>query len=287
MPYKLSSVLRGHELDVRAVFPGVFPEGSILSASRDRTTRVWVTEDGGRTYSEGHAFAGHKNFISSVCAMAPTENYPHGLIATGGHDNVILVWTLDSVEPIYSLTGHTDTVCSLVAGKFGTLLSGSWDKTAKVWLGPKCVMTLEGHDAAVWAVLLMPDHGLMLTGSADKTIKLWKAGSCQSTFTGHTDCVRGLAVISPVEFISCSNDCTIRRWMTTGECLQVYAGHENFIYSIAALSGGGFASVGEDRTLRVWKGDSSPQVITLPATSIWAVTCLSNGDIVTGARYSI
>ena len=35
-------------------------------------------------------------------------------------------------------------VCSLVAGKFGTIVSGSWDKTAKVWLNHKCVMTLKG-----------------------------------------------------------------------------------------------------------------------------------------------
>ena len=30
-------------------------------------------------------------------------------------------------EPLHTLEGHTGTVCSLVAGKFGTLLSGSWD----------------------------------------------------------------------------------------------------------------------------------------------------------------
>ena len=35
-------------------------------------------------------------------------------------------------------------VCSLAAGKFGTLVSGSWDETAKVWLNQKCLMTLKG-----------------------------------------------------------------------------------------------------------------------------------------------
>jgi hypothetical protein len=35
-------------------------------------------------------------------------------------------------------------VCALTSGKFGTLLSGSWDKTARVWLRQKCVMKLEG-----------------------------------------------------------------------------------------------------------------------------------------------
>lgn len=42
----------------------------------------------------------------------------------------------------------------------------------------------QGHSAAVWAVLILPEQGLMLSGSADKTIKLWKAGHCDRTFTG-------------------------------------------------------------------------------------------------------
>ena len=37
------------------------------------------------------------------------------------------------------------SVCAVIAGKFGTLLSGSWDKTARVWLKRKCVMVLKGE----------------------------------------------------------------------------------------------------------------------------------------------
>ena len=43
-----------------------------------------------------------------------------------------------------------------------------------------------GHEAAVWAVAIMPEGGYMLTGSADKNIKLWRAGKCQQTFKGNT-----------------------------------------------------------------------------------------------------
>ena len=43
---------------------------------------------------------------------------------------------------------------------------------------------LSGHEAAVWAVAIMPEGGFMLTGSADKLIKLWKAGKCERTFGG-------------------------------------------------------------------------------------------------------
>ena len=44
--------------------------------------------------------------------------------------------------------------------------------------------TVSGHEAAVWAVALMPESGFMLTGSADKSIKMWRAGKCEKTFTG-------------------------------------------------------------------------------------------------------
>jgi len=50
------------------------------------------------------------------------------------------------------------------------------------------VVFLQGHTAAIWAVKILPEQGLMLTGSADKTIKLWKAGRCERTFTGKCCC---------------------------------------------------------------------------------------------------
>ena len=37
-------------------------------------------------------------------------------------------------------------------------------RTAKVWLNGKCVMTLKGHEQAVWSVALITEQGMMLTG---------------------------------------------------------------------------------------------------------------------------
>lgn len=116
--------------------------------------------------------SGHSNFVSCVCIIAPSETYPRGLIATGGNDNNICVFTLDRPQPLFTLKGHKNTgepfpaahsnehficfavvyqvfellistVCTLSSGKFGTLLSGSWDTTARVWLNEKCMMTLQ------------------------------------------------------------------------------------------------------------------------------------------------
>ncbi|NXI59826.1 PLAP protein, partial [Chloroceryle aenea] len=241
-----------------------------------------------RGFTEARCMRGHMNFVSCVCTIPPSDLYPHGLIATGSNDNNICLYTPDDSEPLYVLKGHKDTVCSLSSGKFGTLLSGSWDATAKVWLNQKCMMTLQGHTAAIWAVKVLSEPGLMLTGSADKTIKLWKAGRCERTFIGHEDCVRGLAIHGETEFLSCSNDASVRRWHISGECLQVYYGHTNYIYSINVLPNcQGFVTTGEDRSLRIWSQGQCTQVIRLPTQSVWCCCVLENGDIVTGSSDGI
>ncbi|KAM9501785.1 phospholipase A-2-activating protein [Clarias gariepinus] len=283
--YRLSCSIPGHEMDVRGVAAALFPHGAFVSVSRDRTAKVWVPDSSeNRGYTEMHSMNGHTNYVSCVCIIAPNETYPRGLIATGGNDHNICIFSLDRPDPLFTLKGHKNTVCTLSAGKFGTLLSGSWDTTAKVWLSDKCMMTLQGHTAAVWAVVILPEQGLMLTGSADKTIKLWKAGRCEKTYKGHEDCVRGLAVLNNLEFLSCSNDASIRRWMVAGECVQVYYSHTNFIYSLAVFPDGqGFVSTGEDRTVRIWKDGECAQTIRLPAQSVWCGCVLPNRDIVIGA----
>lgn len=43
--YKLRSCIVGHEKDVRAVTPTLFPSDGILSGSRDVTARVWIPNE--------------------------------------------------------------------------------------------------------------------------------------------------------------------------------------------------------------------------------------------------
>lgn len=78
-------------------------------------------------------------------------------------------------------------VCRIVPGiEENTIVSSSWDKTAKLWdlVSCKVLSTYSGHEAAVWSALQMPD-GVVVTGSADKKIKIWiKNGSCLRTLSG-------------------------------------------------------------------------------------------------------
>uniref|UniRef100_A0A8D0H133 Phospholipase A2 activating protein n=1 Tax=Sphenodon punctatus TaxID=8508 RepID=A0A8D0H133_SPHPU len=265
--YRLRCSVAGHELDVRGLSCTLFPPGGFVSVSRDRTARLWVPDSPDRGFTEMHCMSGHSNFVSCVCTIPSSDTYPRGLIATGGNDNNICIFTLDNPAPLYTLTGHKDT------GKY------------RSWSG---YSSSQGHTAAVWAVKILPEQGLMLTGSADKTIKLWKAGRCERTFTGHEDCVRGLAILSETEFLSCANDASIRRWNVNGECLQVYYGHTNYIYSISVFPQcKDFVSSGEDRSVRIWRQGECTQTIRLPAQSVWCCCVLDNGDIVVGASDGI
>ena len=113
------------------------------------------------------------------------------------------------------------------------ILSGSWDKTAKIWDHNRSpLLTLSGHTAAIWAVQILSCSSdiVSLTGSADKTIKMWQGNSQLQIFKGHTDCVRALAICDANRFLSAANDATIRLWLISGECLATYYGHTNYIY---------------------------------------------------------
>jgi len=59
-------------------------------------------------FREGLVLGGHSGFVSAVCVLPPDDEFPNGLIVTGSNDHSINGYTLDSPEPVYRLTGHTD-----------------------------------------------------------------------------------------------------------------------------------------------------------------------------------
>lgn len=210
-------------------------------------------------------------------------------ICTGSNDKLIHVYQVNSKVPFLVLKGHSDTVCTLSStDKDGIVLSGSWDKTAKLWTvneqGYSCV-TFQGHEAAVWAVCQLPNNRYA-TGSADKLIAIWNSlGEKLLILKGHTDCVRGLIPLPNGSLLSVSNDATVRLWNDSWECVKEFHGHTNYIYSIALnpINPNAFATVGEDGLLHVWnlQSGSLEDAIKIPSQSIWAVTYLPDGDIVT------
>ncbi|KAK6640097.1 hypothetical protein RUM43_008374 [Polyplax serrata] len=284
-PYKLSCSIYGHNGDVRAV--AVTKDGKIVSGSRDMTAKLWIPNESGCGFKENMTLSSHKNFVACVCVLPPSKKFSNELIVTGSNDKAIRLFDVTQTDPITVLNDHTSTVCKIVGGiQEDTILSSSWDQTAKLWdlVSCKVIAIFSGHEAAVWSAIQLP-CGTVVTGAADRKIKIWmKNGTCRNTLNGHTDCIRDLAIHSAKEILSCSNDATVRHWnVETGQCLNIFYGHGHFVYSIFHIDSTTFLTSSEDHTIKLWKNGEVTETICVPANSIWSVTAMPNGDIVAGS----
>lgn len=279
--YQLSCALEGHSQDVRDVV--AISDEKVASVSRDGSVRVWSKLEGQRTW-ESKIIHESEGFLNSI-----TYESERNLLFYGGKDTLINASPADASlgdDPLYTLIGHDSNVCSL-GDLQGRVISGSWDKTAKVWENGTMKWNLTGHDGSVWDAKIIPhmeDH--FLTASADKTIKLWKRDELIRTFSGiHKDVIRHLEIIpSSNQFISSSNDGTIKICDFEGNVIKSLEGHESFVYSCKLSPNGDIVSCGEDRSVRVWAPNGQlKQVIQLPAISVWCVDILPNGDFVVGS----
>ncbi len=93
--------------------------------------------------------------------------------------------------PARVLRSHSDGVTAVAMSADGQLvLSGSWDKTLKVWdAASGCELrTLAGHAGEIDTVAMSANGRRAVSGSFDQTIRVWdlETGRCLATFTGES-----------------------------------------------------------------------------------------------------
>jgi len=170
-----------------------------------------------------------------------------------------------------TLTGHTEGVNSLAYSPDGTrIVSGSYDKTLKVWDAAtgQATLTLGGHTGCVYSVAYSPDSTGIVSGSGDNTLKVWDAATGQATLTltGHDSAVSSVAY-SPdgTRIVSGSDDNTLKVWDAgTGQATLTLTGHTGWVYSVAfSPDGTRIVSGSEDNTLKVWDAATGQMTQTL------------------------
>lgn len=140
---------------------------------------------------------------------------------------------------VRTLKGHQDGVMclqfneSLSNPDFPVLITGSYDRTARVWNLETGVELhcLRGHTRAVRA--LQFDQVKLITGSMDSTLKVWdwRRGKCIRTLTGHTEGVVCLNFDSNV-LASGSVDASIKVWnLRTGGAFTL-RGHADWVNAV-------------------------------------------------------
>ncbi len=131
---------------------------------------------------------------------------------------VLLPLPVEQLTLLLTLTSHAGPVWSVAISPDGqTLVSGSRDKTIKVWelSTGRLMRTLTDHAAEVWSVAISPDGQTLVSESRDKTIKVWElsTGKLVRTLTSHAAEVWSVA-ISPdgQTLVSGGQDNTIKVW---------------------------------------------------------------------------
>ena len=262
----LIRILEGHTDLIRAVAIAHVARHAI-SASDDRTLRVWDLESGQTV----HALHGHTGRVTAV-AMTPDARRA----ISGSTDRTLRVWNLETGEILGTLRGHTDTVHVVAISPDGCrAVSASYDDTLRLWdlESGHGVHKLEGHTGMVTAVAVTSDGRRAVSGSWDETLRVWdlESGQTVRTLRGHTDAVFAVAVTPDGRrVLSGSGDQTLRLWdLESGQIVHTLEGHRDRIISAALTSDGRHAvsasgskslETSTDRTLRVWDLNSGQLV---------------------------
>jgi serine/threonine protein kinase len=205
---------------------------------------------------------GHTGIVRSLTLTPDGQR-----LITGGDDQTIRVWNVDTGQQLFSLTGHTSTIKSLAVKSDGsTLVSGSDDQTIKLWnLGSgQELATLKGHTSYLNAVVISPDGRLLASASADQTVRIWDLATRQELrlLTGHSSYVNS-TVFSPDGKLlaSASADRTIKLWaVETGELLHTLQGHTSYVNAVVFTPDGqNLISASADQTIRVWNATSGAE----------------------------
>ena len=191
----------------------------LVSASNDKTIRVWDVRTGGISrVIRGQIGVGPEGKIYAA-ALSPDNEW----LAVGGaigfpNKRWIRLYHFPTGRLAGLLKGHGNLVSSIAFSPDSRFLaSGSADKTVRVWdvSGKRAVHTLKGHKNYIYALAWFPDGRRLISGSDDHTLMIWdgETGRRIKTLTGHGDDVVSVAV-SPDgrHIVSGSWDKTLRLW---------------------------------------------------------------------------
>ena len=200
--------LNGHTGPVYAA--AFSPDGTrIVTASDDRTARVWDTATGASLAElKGHR-AGHNS-----AAFSPDGTR----IVTASNDRTARVWDAATGASLAELKGHTSQVYAAAFSPDGTrIVTASNERTVRVWDAATgaSLAELKGHTSEVRSAAFSPDGSRIVTASQDSTARVWDAatGASLAELKGHTGQVRS-AAFSPdgTRIVTASNDRTARVW---------------------------------------------------------------------------
>ncbi|MEM9003110.1 MAG: AAA-like domain-containing protein [Cyanobacteria bacterium P01_F01_bin.86] len=268
------------------------PDGQFLvSASRDRTVRLWQMRDTLLTSLE-------HPFWTRDIAFSPDGKK----IAAAGWDHTVRLWQANG-DLLHIFRGHQGIkeyegrVNGVSFSPNGQLIASSGaDGTIKFWKSDGTLLkTLKIGDqgAQVYDATFSPDSQMLLSVAWGGPIQLWTAeGTLVKTLEG-SDKNGGRGDFSPdgqliAAPVGIHN--TIKLWQRDGTLLQTMRGHQAWVTQVLfAPDGEHLVSTGADQTIRIWKLDGTlVRTIEAHEDAIIAIAISPDGQLIaSGGRDAV
>jgi len=140
------------------------------------------------------------------------------------------------------------------------LVSGSYDKTIKIWNLEieECIKTFECQSPVLCLKQLSSNK--IACGCIDSLILVWNllTGEKEQVLNGHSNFVRSIQLRENYDqLVSCSYDTTIKVWcLTSGNCVMTLREHTKPVNSIQINKNGLLFSGSYDKTVKIWDLDT-------------------------------
>ncbi|MCC3600631.1 MULTISPECIES: NACHT domain-containing protein [unclassified Microcoleus] len=276
------------------------PLGSILRVAFSPDSQLLATGDSNNLVSlwqvsNGQSRAIFRSHHGWVWALAwslfplPLNggNEAGYVLASGGADRTIRLWSIESESCLAILQGHQTTIRTLAWQPHGHILASGDDRQIRLWdtRTKECCQILQGHSNWVMFVAWSPDGQILASASLDGTVRVWdiQNGECLKILSEHTNGIWSIAWSPNGELLATgSQDRTVKIWdADSGKCLKTLQRNDRAVFSVAwSPDSRMLASASGDQNIAIWDIESSQCLQTLQgdSNSIWNVTVAWSPD---------
>ncbi|XP_071552858.1 phospholipase A-2-activating protein isoform X1 [Panulirus ornatus] len=136
---------------------------SILTASADKTIKLW--QDG----KECKTYSGHKDCVRGLMVLS-AKNF-----LSCSNDASVILWAITG-EALSTYYGHTNFIYTIsLLTEAGGFVTGGEDRTLRIWgSNGNCTQTIHMPAQSVWAVATLPNSDIVC-GSSDGMCRVFTA----------------------------------------------------------------------------------------------------------------